>query len=161
MLRLIVFGRDVRRTLLRVAGLSVAATAVFGFVLLPVRAEGISMLPTYSPGSLKLVNVLAYRLHEPERGDVVAIRLAGAGAFYITRIVALPGERLRIEDGTVFVDGRPLHEPYVRRRATWHLDEIVLDEGEYFVAGDNRGMSINDHTLGKAKRARIAGKVVF
>jgi len=158
----LLLGRHPGRTLVRVAVLVAAAILVFGWVLLPVRAEGISMRPTYEPGGFRLVNRLAYRIGNPRRGDVVAIRLAGEGVIYIKRVLGLPGERLHIEGGRVIVDGTPVEEPYVRhRRDSWTLPEATLGADEYFVAGDNRGMPIEQHELGKVRRGRIAGKVVW
>jgi signal peptidase I len=161
-MRAILVGRNPRRTLLRVAVLVAVAVVVFRWVLLPVRAQGVSMQPTYEPGSFHLVNRLAFARGAPARGDVVAIRLAGPGVVYVKRIIGLPGERVRISDGQVFVNDAPLEEPYVKHRsAAWSLPEAALGAGEYFVVGDNRGMPIGQHELGKTSRARIVGRVVF
>jgi signal peptidase I len=158
----LLFGRHPRRTLLRVVLLVAGAAVVFGWVLLPVRAEGISMEPTFEPGSLHLVNRLAYRGRRPARGDIVAIRLAGPHVVYVKRVVGLPGERLRITGGQVFIDGRALAEPYVRRRnPSWALPETTLGPDEYFVVGDNRAMRIELHDLGVARFRRIVGRVVY
>ena len=139
-----------------------AAGVLFGWVLLPVRATGISMQPTLEPGGPYLVNRLAYAFGEPARGDVVAIRLAGRSVVYVKRIVGLPGERLRIDGGRVFANGRAFDEPYVRdRRASWTLPETTLGPDEYFVVGDNRGMPIEQHDLGKTRRAKIVGKILY
>ena len=76
-LQIVVIGRNPKVTLVRVAVLIVTCFVVFRFILLPARIEGISMLPTYKDRSVNFVNRLAYRWHEPRRGDVVGIRLAG------------------------------------------------------------------------------------
>jgi signal peptidase I len=128
---------------------------------MPVRTEGISMLPTYESGRLTLVNRLAYSQTPPARGDIVAITLAGEHVVYVKRIVGLPGERLGITDGVVHINGVPLPEPYVRHRRPWTVDEVTLGPQEYFLIGDNRGMNAADHDFGRADRSRIAGKVVF
>jgi signal peptidase I len=155
-------GRNPRRTLVRAAVIVAVSAAVFGWVLLPVRAQGVSMAPTIEPGGLHLVNRLAYALGAPSRGDIVAIRLAGRSVVYVKRIVGLPGERLRIDGGTVYADGRALDEPYVRnRRPSWTLPETTLGPDEYFVVGDNRGMPIDQHDLGRIRRARVVGKILF
>ena len=90
---------------------------MFRWVLMPIRAEGISMQPTYRSGSLNLVNRLAFASSKPSRGDVVAIRLAGPHVLYVKRIVALPGERFSMSQGQAYVNGAPLSEPYVQRAA--------------------------------------------
>jgi signal peptidase I len=99
-----VAGRRPRRTFLRAAVLVLAAVVVFRWVLIPVRGAGISMTPTIADGQLVLVNRLAYRLRSPRRADIVAVRLAGRSIVYVKRVIALPGERLRIRAG--IVDGR-------------------------------------------------------
>ena len=98
-LRRFVFGSHPRRTLVRVLVLAAVSFVMFRWVLVPIRAEGISMLPTYRSGSLNLVNRLAFSSRQPSRGDVVAIRLAGPHVLYVKRIVALPGERFSMAQG--------------------------------------------------------------
>lgn len=129
------------------------------WVLIPVRTEGISMLPTYQSGRLVFVNRLTFAARPPRRGDVVAIRLAGPHVVYIKRIVALPGERLRISGGQVYIGGAPLAEPYVRNRSAWDVPELTVVAGEYYVIGDNRGMRAADHDFGRVSAARILGLV--
>jgi signal peptidase I len=159
--RRVILGRDPRRTLVRLAVLAAVSFITFTWILIPVRAQGVSMSPTYESGSLNLVNRLAFTMNPPERGDVVAVQLAGPRVVYIKRIVALPNERVSIVGGVVVVDGRPLEEPYVRHRAPWNVAETRLADDEYFLVGDNRGMSEGEHDFGRASRERIVGKVLF
>ena len=160
MIRAAIFGRHPRRTLARAAALVAGAYIVFGHLLIPVRGEGPSMLPTIRDGQILFVNTLAYAGGTPGRGDVVAINVAGRRLLYIKRVIGLPGERLRIDAGTVLVDGAPLDEPYVERRRPWDVPEVALGDGEYLVIGDNRGMAASNHEFGKARRERIVGRVV-
>ena len=95
-------------TLIRAAALIVAAVIVFGFVLLPIRMYGISMLPTYATAASTSRIGWPTSGATPARGDVVAIRMAGEGVVYVKRIVGLPGERLEISMGVVMVNGEPL-----------------------------------------------------
>jgi signal peptidase I len=159
--RRLIFGENPRRTTLRILVLAAVSVVTFGWVLIPVRAEGVSMMPTYRSGSFNLVNRLAFVMHTPRRGDIVAIGLAGPHVVYIKRIIGLPGERIAISDGTVRIDGTPLEEPYVRNRSAWTMSEVQLGADEYFLIGDNRGMSAAEHDFGRAPRSRIVGKVVF
>ena len=146
---------------MRVLLLIVASIGIFGWVLIPVRTDGISMEPTYESGRINLVNRLAYLSSSPARGDVVAIRLAGLHVLYIKRIIALPGERISFHSGEVRIDGVPLTEPYVHFRRGWELPEVRLGPAEYCVVGDNRGMYAADHTFGRVDAVRIVGRVVF
>ena len=159
--RRIVFGRNPRRTAVRVLVLASISFITFRWVLIPMRAEGISMLPTYRSGSLNLVNRLAYLNQKPSRGDIVAIKLAGPHVLYVKRIIALPGERISVTEGQVYVNGVPLIEPYVRNRNPWDVPEVTLTSREYFVIGDNRGMRSKDHDFGRVDVSRIVGRIVF
>jgi signal peptidase I len=160
-MKALLFGSNPRLTAIRVAVLVVSAVVVFGFVLLPVRLTGISMEPTYNDGELNFANRLAYAWRQPARGDVVAIRMAGPSVLYVKRIVGLPGEQVEIEMGVVKIDGEPLLEPTVVRKAPWNLPPLTLGPDEYFVVGDNRAMSIRNHDLGRATRNRIIGKLIY
>jgi len=145
----------------RVVVLAVISFITFGWVLIPVRAEGISMLPTFESGSLHLVNRAAYLNARPTRGDVIAIKLAGPHVLYVKRIIAMPGERVAFVKGQVYVNGAPLAEPYVRNRRQWDVPEVTLTSREYFVVGDNRGMRAADHDFGRVDVSRVVGKVLF
>ena len=159
--RRLIFGRNPRRTAVRVLVLASISFVTFRWVLIPMRAEGISMLPTYQSGSLNLVNRLAYLNQKPSRGDIVAIKLAGPHVLYVKRIIALPGERISLTEGQVYVNGVPLLEPYVRNRSPWDVSEVTLTSREYFVIGDNRGMRATDHDFGRVDVSRIVGRIVF
>lgn len=159
--RRLVFGSNPRRTAVRVLVLAAVSFVTFRWVLMPIRAEGISMLPTYRSGSLNLVNRLAFVYGTPQRGDIIAIRLAGPHVLYVKRIVALPGERFSMIQGQAYIDGVPLIEPYVRERRPWDVQEVTLTPREYFVIGDNRGMRASDHDFGRVDVTRIVGRVIF
>lgn len=184
-LRIALIGRRPRLTLLRIIVMSVVAYVLFGFILLPVRVKGLSMLPTYRTGSVNLVNRLAYLRHEPQRGDVVTIRLSGReysgaelrhdlahfqvnfgqlfrpGVMYMKRIVGLPGETIAFSGGRLLVDGKPLVEPYCQFPCKWERPPQKLGPDQYFVVGDNRGMRMEDHIFKAPERALIVGKVML
>lgn len=119
------------------------------------------MLPTYRSDTFNLVNRLSYVRASPRRGDVVAIRLAGPNVVYVKRIVGLPGERVAIVGGQVHVNGEVMLEPYVKHRRPWDVGEVTLAPDEYFVMGDNRGMSPGEHDFGRVDGWRILGRVMF
>jgi signal peptidase I len=160
-LRRVLYGPSPRRALLRAALLAAGLLLLSRVAFMPLRAFGESMEPTYHQGQWLLVNRLAYRYRGPERGEVVAIRLAGGRAALVKRIVGLPGERLRVDAGTVLVDDRPLNEPYVRLRQPWQVDEVHLADDEYFVIGDNRGMPADAHDFGRTSRDRLLGPLMY
>ena len=184
-LRTILIGRRPKWTLVRIAVLVVTCYIVFGFLLLVIRIEGPSMLPTYSTGRISLVNRLAYIRNEPRRGDIVAIRLSGTeynyqefvqdlvrfrlnfdrltrpSVMYMKRIVGLPGETIEFVRGNLVVDGKALEEPYRKSRCRWEMRPRKLGPDEYFVVGDNREMPIDDHEHGVPLRNHIVGRVLL
>ena len=150
-----------RAALVRSAILIASAYVVFGYLLLPIRLEGISMEPAYTSGGLNFANRLAYLWRPPARGDVVAIRMAGPRIVYVKRIVGLPRERVEIVGGVVHINGESLNEPAVVRRSPWNYAPVTLRDDEYFVIGDNRAMAMEDHEFGRTTRERIVGKMLF
>ena len=160
-LQTLTVGRRPRYTLVRVLVVVVLSAIVFNFVLLPIRVTGISMLPTYRNHSINFVNRLAYRFHEPRRGDVVSIRFAGEHVSYMKRIVGLPGETVGFAQGRVIINGEALPEPYEKSPCDWNVPSVQLGPDEYYVVGDNRTMPAEDHVFGEVARARIIGRVLL
>src|SRR5207249_3987943 len=110
----VIFGRHPNYTLVRILVLIVTCFVMFKFVLLPIRVEGGSMLPTYQDHRANFVNRLAYLRSEPKRGDVVAIKLAGPSIMFLKRIIARPGESVGFHLGQALVNGQVLDEPYLK-----------------------------------------------
>ena len=163
-LRIIAIGRRPKVTLLRIAILVIAVLLLRTFVLLPIKISGASMMPNYPMTGINCINRLAYVWHEPHRGDVVAIRMAGEHIMFMKRIVGLPGETVEFIEGQLFINGEPFPEPYVKFPCYWDHPPNTprkLGQNEYFVVGDNRAMRPEDHTYGAAERARIVGKVML
>ncbi len=137
-----------------------AAAAVFGFWLTPIRIQGISMNPTLVTGQYALVDRLAYRRHGPQRGDIVWLR-GGEGPeplYYVKRVVGLPGELLEIRGGRLYIDGRRVPEPYTSINPDWWIRRRI-PSGYYYVVGDNRSMSPENHWQGILPRSWILGRV--
>lgn len=162
-LRTIIIGRNPRRTFIRIVVTVATCVLLRAFVVLPIRVSGPSMLPTYHARGVNFVNRLAYLGHEPRRGDVVAIRLAGESVMFMKRVVGLPGETVTFSNGRLLINGRSLDEPYVKFNCNWDFvpEHSRLGDEEYYVVGDNRVMPHTDYTQGAAKRERIVGKVLL
>jgi signal peptidase I len=166
-LQVLTIGRRPKTTLIRIAVLIVLCVVTFKFVLLPIRVDGISMQPTFHTGQINCVNRLAYLRHEPQRGDIVSVRLSEPGGLanpsvlYMKRIIGLPGETVAFHGGQVFINGQPLDEPYVKFPCDWEHEPIVCGPDQYYVVGDNRSMPFNYHTQGRAERDRIVGKLLL
>ena len=116
---------------------------VFRFVVLGIRVTGKSMEPTYSHGQIRFVNRLAYKKRPPQRGDVVAVASPTMrNILILKRILGLPGERIAIIKGVIYINGKPLNEPYVKGTTSFRSRrEYTLQPREYFVIGDNRDVT--------------------
>ena len=164
-LQVLTVGRRPKTTLIRIAVLVVACVVTFKFVLLPIRIDGISMQPTYHTGQVNCINRLAYLRHEPQRGDIVSVRLsapeglANPSIMFMKRIIGLPGETVTFHGGHVFINGHLLDEPYVKNPCDWEHEPIVCGPDQYYVVGDNRSMPFEYHTQGRVERDRIVGKL--
>lgn len=162
-MRTITIGRNPRRTFIRIIFVVAGALILFKFVLLPVRVDGPSMLPTYKPGAVNFINRLAYWRGQPKRGDVVAVRYSGHSIMLMKRVVGLPGETIEFVGGRLLINGQPLNEPYVKYDCDWNARprHYQLDADEYYVVGDNRSMPYELHDKGAARRERILGRVLL
>lgn len=146
----------------------IAVVAVFlvrTFVAQPFLVSGQSMEPTFHDGNYLLIDEIAYRVREPERGEVVVFRYPGDHrSYYIKRIIGLPGERVMIKSGRMTVtnvEGNDvvLDEPYVMPGPLAGDVDMKLNTGTYFVMGDNRGFSYDSRSWGPLEQSDIIGLV--
>jgi signal peptidase I len=160
-------GRKSAGILLWFRDLAVAAVAsvlIITFLYQPVRVEGTSMLPRLEDRDRLFINKFVYHFTAIDRGDVVVFHYPrDPEKSYIKRIIALPGDRFRVEHGRVFVNGNPVPEPYVppEYRDNRSVDEMTLPPDEYFVMGDHRSISSDSRDFGPVDRSLIYGKAIF
>lgn len=123
------------------------------------RIEGSSMEGNLHHGQFLIVNKLVYYIHPPERGDVVVFHSPeDPRKDYIKRIVGLPGETVKIEEGHVLINGVRLEETYISRPGQRSWGPEVVGEFEYFVLGDNRSSSSDSRSWGMLDGNAIIGK---
>jgi len=156
----VLIGRRPKRTAVRIVVLVVVCFVWFRFVLLPIRVQGMSMMPTYTENRVNFVNRVAYLFHKPMRGDVVAIRTSGISIMYMKRIIGLPGETVEFHAGQAVIDGVILDEPYLKYNCDWELPPKLLGADEWYVVGDNRDNSNDSRMWGPLQRKFIYGKFV-
>ncbi len=159
---------DIIETIVLAAAIFVV---VYLFLLQPHQVRGASMEPNLSNGQYILTDKISYRFSDPKRGDIIVFKAPVDQNFdYIKRIVALPGESIKIEDSKIIItnskhpEGFELDEPYPTNGTNQsgsvleNGKELKLGEGSYFVLGDNRNQSFDSREWGELPRRNIIGK---
>ena len=150
--------------------IAVGAAITLGWFFTAVALEktnmvGSSMEPTLSDDEILIVNKMSYLFSDPERYDVIVFNKAGKEhSYYATRrVYGLPGETVRISDGKVFINGAEIEEPInfeAMITSGLYEEDVVLDDDEFFVLGDNRNDSEDSRyfNFGNVSRDEIIGK---
>ncbi len=141
------------------------AFVVRTWVLMPTIVSGTSMLPTLQSYDKLLTTPLPYWLNEPARGDIVVFQAPNEakGVYYVKRVIGLPGENVRIEDGMVFINDVLLKETYLDNVQTAGYINTQVPINEVFVLGDNRTVSHDsrDSDVGCIAYEDICGQAVW
>ncbi len=141
--------------------LSVVLFVGINAVTARVRVDGSSMEPTLNNGEFILVNKLAYKIGKPDRGDVIVFYFPrDPNQEYIKRLVGLPGDVIRVGNGSVYVNGQKINEPYIAADPAY-TGEWTVPLGHYFVLGDNRNNSYDSHNWGPVPADYVIGKATF
>jgi signal peptidase I len=165
------------REILETVGLAVILFLVINLISARVRVEGFSMTPTLENGEYVLISRLAYRLGDYRRGDIIVFRppmypdasfwqrLFGLPGFddkyedYIKRIIGLPGEKVSIADGKLYINEVQLIETYIAVPMNYS-NNWTVPEGQLFVLGDNRNNSADSHAWGFLPEENVLGKAL-
>jgi signal peptidase I len=148
---------DILETLL----LSVLLFFLINAVSARIKIDGSSMEPNLHHGEFVIVSKINYRFGEPERGDVVVFDFPrNITQEYIKRIIGLPGDNVRIADGSVYVNDLLLTEPYLFEEAIYEGDWTVPDDS-LFVLGDNRNNSSDSHNWGMVPIKNVIGEALL
>ncbi len=128
------------------------------FVCMLVRVKGRSMQDTLHDGDFMLA--LRYGLFgRIRRFDVVICRYPGRKGHFVKRVVGLPGERVSMTEGALYINGAEVTEDFPLRRSLRGFDERTLGPDEYFVMGDNRPCSSDSRRVGPIHRRAILARV--
>ena len=149
---------DILETLL----LSAALFVVINVLSARVRVDGFSMVPTLQNGEFVLINRVAYRFGQPQRGDIIVFHypLDPNRQDLIKRVIGLPGDDVKVLAGAVFVNGNRLAEPYIAA-APLYTGDWRIPEASLFVLGDNRNDSSDSHSWGMVPMGDIIGKAIL
>lgn len=144
---------------------------IYLFIAQPHRVSGRSMVPTFQDGDLIFTDKVSYKLGQIKRGDVIVLKNPQKKDIeedFIKRIVALPGDTIKIEGGSVFLNGNISKEDYLPQDYTTPSgaflregEEIKAGENQYFAFGDNRHASSDSRSWGAVKKEEIIGRVFF
>lgn len=122
--------------------------------------DGSSMQPGLENGQRLIVLKTAYTFGEPQRGDIIIIHPPVAPhKQWVKRLIGMPGDTVEVKDGTVFINGIPLDEPYIKDEPEYRFGPYTVPEGNYFVMGDDRNNSTDSHYGWTVTRDNIVGEV--
>ncbi len=150
------------RDLLETLALALIIFLVINTLTGRYEVQSISMEPTLQEGQYLIVSKVAYWFHGPERGDIIVLDPPNGQSEipYIKRVIGLPGEKVEVRDGRVWINGIALNEPYISGPPIYN-ESRVLGDNEYLVLGDNRNNSSDSHIWGVLPRENIIGKSIF
>jgi signal peptidase I len=142
------------------------------FIIQPFYVKGASMEPTFHDHQYLIIDEIGYRFNEPKRGDIVVFRYPqNPQEYFIKRIIALPGERVEVRDGNVYIYNDKYPEGFVLDESAYLADNIktydlseeivTLRSGEYFVLGDNRNSSKDSRSFGAVNKSFLTGRVAL
>jgi signal peptidase I len=141
-------------------GIATAIAVIAVWIFLSYRLGVVlteSMVPTLKPGDRYLVNLRAYRGEQPQRLDIVVFRTDGD--LLVKRVIGLPGERVTVWYGRVYVNGQLMKEPYLAEEPILeNLPEVNVPEGQLFVMGDNRNYSDDSRDFGPVDLEAVMGR---
>lgn len=142
----------------------IVAFLVKTFIVQPFWVPTGSMIPTILPNDRVLAIKFIYKFTDPKPGDIVVfLPPNGDQKDYIKRVIAVEGQKVKIKDGLVYVNGKPLREDYLSEDNfdSGSMPEIVVPEDHIFVMGDNRPNSLDSRVFGPIKKDMIIGKAVL
>jgi len=140
----------------------VIALLIHVFLAQATRVYGQSMEPNLHTNERLVIEKWSYHFHGPRRGDVVVLRdPGGSPELLIKRVVGLPGERVTLADGRVYIDGVPLDEPYLDQPTQGGGRSWVVPPLRVFVMGDNRSASRDSRIFGPVALEELIGRALF
>ena len=125
------------------------------------------MYPTLEEDDYLIINKIAYKIGEPKLGDIIVFSTNltqedGSKKDLVKRVIAVPGDKIKIQDSNVYLNGKQINEPYIHDAYTDGNIDITVPDGKLFAMGDNRENSLDSRyeQVGLVNEKDIMGKVV-
>jgi signal peptidase I len=159
--------------LVRIVAISLAIIIPVRYLLIqPFYVEGASMEPNFHDNEYLIIDEISYRFNDPQRGDIIVFRYPrNPQEYFIKRVIGLPGEKIEIKDGRIYIynlenpEGFVLEESYLdpdlKTYGNFTENPVELKEDEFFVLGDNRNSSRDSRVFGPVDKSFITGRVFF
>lgn len=149
--------------------ITLSAVLAFGIRSFVAEARYIpsgSMLPTLQINDRLIIDKISYNFRNPERGDIVvfsptdALKAQNFKDAFIKRLLGLPGDKVEVKEGRVYVNDQLLKENYIEEKPNYNFGPVTVPPNQYLVLGDNRNNSYDSHYWGYVPRDRIIGRAV-
>lgn len=133
------------------------------YLMQPFFVSGTSMVPNFQNKDYLIIDELTYHFRDPQRGEVVVFKYPkDPSQYFIKRIIGLPGEHVEVLNGQIIINNETYLDESVylpEKPGNARKTSMTLGQNEYFVLGDNRGVSLDSRTWGSLERDLIVGKV--
>lgn len=142
----------------------IAAFLIITFICETVSVDGLSMYPTLHNKDKLIVEKVTYYFREPKPGDIVVIKYpANPKEHFIKRVIAVGGDKLKVENNKVYVNGKAREEDFINEHQMEDFPEVNVPQGTIFVMGDNRNYSMDsrDERVGFVKLNMVVGKAAI
>lgn len=145
-----------------IVGLAMVTVLVLPATIQVVRVQGDSMTPTLLDGQLLLISRLAYRLHPAAHGDVIVFKSPqDPDVILVKRVIGLPGEKIALKQGRLYLNALPVGEPYVLDGDRSAFGPLGVKTGTLFVMGDHRTVSNDSRAWGLLPVDNVLGRAEF
>ncbi len=145
------------------------ASAIYLFIAQPHKVSGSSMFPNFKDGDYIITDKVTYKVSEPQRGDIVVFKNPkDQSQDFIKRIIGIPGDVVKVQNGHIFLNGEELAEPFLSSAVITNAgffmqegQEVIVPDGHLLVIGDNRPNSSDSREWGFIKKQEIIGRVII
>lgn len=142
----------------------IASVIIIVFIFETVKVEGYSMLPTLDNNDRLIVEKVTYYFNKPKRGEIVVIKYpADTREKFIKRVIAVSGDKVKIEDNKLYINDKTIDEPYINEFEMDDFNEVIVPNNRIFVLGDNRNHSKDSRSpdVGFVSLKLVVGRAVF